>query len=305
MKQVSKPRILLLGCEGQVGWELSKTLPDVGQVFPRDRTTIDLTNPRSFIKEFNSVRPDVVVNAAAYTNVDSAEIEFELANQVNGKIMKVIAEECSKTDALLIHYSTDYVFDGSKVGSYDEGDPPRPINLYGASKLMGEGLIREVGCDHLILRTSWVYSHRRKNFLKTILRLVTERTEIRVVADQFGTPTSAYLISDVTKELINKFFCEERSDRYIDTYHLTADGSTSWHGFANEILRQAIKSRMNVSCCPASVLPISTDEFPTPAERPKNSILSTCKLTKTFDLKLPRWEEQVCKAVDKILSGDN
>jgi len=291
--------ILLTGKNGQVGWELQRTLAPLGKVIALDAEDLDLADAGAIRRKVREIRPRIIVNPAAYTAVDKAEAEAELAMAINGIAPGVFAEEARAHDALLVHYSTDYVFDGSKQGAYVEDDAPNPLNVYGSSKLAGEQAVRAAGCRHLILRTSWVYGARGKNFLLTMLKLAQERSELRIVDDQIGAPTWSRTLGEITAQILAQLYqpgCEAGADdaRY-GTYHLTSTGAVSWHGFTAEILRQA-----NVQ--PAPVLhPISTQDYPTPAVRPKNSRLSNDKLHRTFGLSGGDWRDNLGLCLQELL----
>ena len=276
-------RILLTGKTGQLGWELERTLPPIGEVIAFGRAELDLADKDQIVSVVRSARPDVIVNAAAYTDVDRAEREPELAHAVNATGVATLAEEAKRAEILLIHYSTDYVFDGTKDEPYVEEDHPNPLNAYGQSKLAGERAVRDIDGAYLILRTSWVYAPRGRNFLLTIRRLLREREELRVVSDQTGAPTSAAALALATRELIIRHGVGVLSDA-SGLYHMTAGGFTSWHGFATEIARLENIGR------PVRIIPITSSEYPTPARRPRNSRLSNEKLLQTFGIVLPHWE---------------
>jgi len=284
-------RILLTGKNGQVGWELARTLTSLGEVLALDRASLDLAVPDQIVSAVRFVRPDVVINAAAYTAVDQAESEPDRAHAINATAAGVLAEEAKRAGALCIHYSTDYVFDGSKPSPYVEEDEPRPLNAYGRSKLAGERAIRGVDGPHLILRTSWVYATRGKNFLLTIRRLLRERSELRVVSDQIGAPNSASMLAEVTAELLRRHGVSSLGEAR-GVYHLSASGFTSWHGFATQIARL---ERLNGS---VRIMPVTSGEYPSAARRPANSRLSTEKLSRQFGIALPSWETclEVCHA---------
>ena len=271
-------KILLTGKNGQVGWELQRALASLGEVIACDRSELDLANPDKIVALVREAKPQIIVNAAAYTAVDKAESEPELAHAINARAPGLLAEEAKKLGALLVHYSTDYVFDGTKAEPYTEEDVPNPISVYGRTKLAGEQVIQASGCRHLIFRTSWVYGPRGKNFLLTILRLAKERDELRIVSDQIGAPTTSTLIADVTVQILRAFSREKRG-----LYNLTATGSVSWHGFARAIVRTASLH--------AKVTPIPTSEYPTPARRPSSSLLDTALLRQRFGIALPSWED--------------
>jgi len=271
-------KILLTGRNGQVGWELAGTLAAVGEVVALDRASLDLCDAAAIRRVVRELRPDIVVNAAAYTAVDRAESEADIASRVNGAAPGILAEEARRLGALLIHYSTDYVFDGEKDAPYTEGDRPNPLSSYGRSKLEGESAIRASGCRHLILRSSWVYSHRGQNFLRTILRLARERPELRVVDDQFGAPTSAITIARATAAIL-------RDPRYEGLFHMSAGGSTSWHGFAQTILEhESLSTRL---------IPIPSKDYRSAARRPRNSVLDNSRLQATYGIVLDDWRAQL------------
>jgi dTDP-4-dehydrorhamnose reductase len=255
-----------------------------------------------------AVRPDLVINAAAYTAVDRAEDEPELARAVNAIAPAVIAREARAVDAAIIHYSTDYVFDGDKSSAYDESDAPAPINVYGSSKLAGEVAIKAAGIPHLILRTSWIYGARRANFMRTILRLAHEREELRVVDDQFGAPTWCRAVAQTTVRILRTTFAGGRLDRkrlapVAGVYHLSAGGNTSWHGFARAILmeytgREIVKAAAEIRT--RRVIPIPSSDYPSRARRPRNSILSNDKLARAFGVTMPDWHAQLRAVMDEI-----
>lgn len=277
-------KILLTGKNGQVGWELERTLASLGEVVAVDRQTLDLSNPDSIRAVMREVKPDLIVNPAAYTAVDKAESEPALAMAINGIAPGIMAEEAKRLGAALVHYSTDYVFDGSKDGPYLEQDIPNPLGVYGKTKLAGEEAIRASGVPHLILRTSWVYGMRGRNFLLTVLRLAKERDELKIVADQIGAPTWSRMIAEATAQILARHGTNLSDAGGL--YHLTAGGRTSWHGFTQAILEYA---RSEEQALPR-LIPITTPEYPLPAPRPLNSILSNDKLLKTFGIALPSWD---------------
>jgi dTDP-4-dehydrorhamnose reductase len=263
-------RILLTGKNGQVGWELARTLPALGEVFATDRSTLDLANVDQIRRVVREVKPDVIVNAAAYTAVDKAEAEREVAMRINGLALGTLADEAKRLGALLVHYSTDYVFDGEKGAPYVEQDQPRPLSVYGETKLAGERAIKASGCRHVILRTSWVYSHRGHNFLLTILRLAREGKPLRVVDDQRGAPTAARDLAAVSTAMLGRKVTPE------GMYHATAAGQTTWHGFASEALR--------LTMARVSVEAISSADYPFAAKRPRYSVLDCSLLSRSFGL---------------------
>lgn len=293
------PVILLTGADGQIGWELRRALAPLGRVAAMRRAELDLADPAGIRGTVRSVAPGLIVNAAAYTAVDRAEEEPELAHRVNAEAPGVLAEEAARTGALLVHYSTDYVFDGEKRSPYVETDTPAPVNAYGRSKLEGEEAVRASGARHLILRTSWIYGARGSNFLRTMLRLAREREELRVVSDQTGSPTWSRMVAEATALALGSLRRESdllgNAAAVSGTYHLTAAGETSWHAFAERIL--ATDPRREEQRC-RSVVPISTAEYPTPARRPARSVLSCERFADTFGLRLPQWEEQLAMALD-------
>lgn len=283
-------KILLTGCNGQVGWELARSLLPLGEIIALNRNQADLTDATKLREIIRHHAPNIIVNPAAYTAVDKAETEKELAFKVNAEAAGVMAEEAKKTGALLVHYSTDYVFDGTKPSPYTESDSTNPASVYGQSKLGGERAIQSIGGDYLILRTSWVYASRGSNFVKTILRLAAEREELKIVADQIGAPTWARLIADATAHIVRQAIAEKNNAQFnSDIYHLTSSGSTSWHGFAHTIINTA-REQGSLNLINRSILPIPTNEYPLPAKRPANSLLSTQKLEQHFGLILPSWE---------------
>lgn len=279
------PRILLTGINGQVGWELQRTLQPLGEVIALDRTQCDLADPDRLRSVVRAIRPTIVVNPAAYTAVDKAESEPELAMAINGAAPGILAEEARQLDALLVHFSTDYVFDGAKPEPYVESDATAPINGYGRSKLAGEQAVEAGGCRHLIFRTCWVYGLSGHNFLRTMLRLADERDELRVVDDQFGAPTWARMIAETTALALARHAGQN------GIYHLCAGGATSWHGFAEAILTAANRAGLLAKSPP--VRRLTTAEFPTPARRPANSRRDCARLEKDFALRSPDWESQL------------
>jgi len=280
-------KILVTGTSGQVGYELQRSLQGLGEVVAVDRAQMDLSNLDQVRDVIRAVKPALIVNPAAYTAVDKAESEPALAFRINGEAPGVMAEEAQKLGAGIVHYSTDYVFDGSKVGPYVETDSTCPINVYGASKLAGEQAIAAAGVPHLIVRTSWVYGMRGKNFLLTMLRLAAERDELRIVGDQFGSPTWSRTIADTTAQLLARLdgdggLLTAMAGEQGGIYHLTSSGSTSWHGFTEQIVAHA--SVVNKP----SVLAIKAAEYPVPAKRPANSVMAGDKLA-ALGVHVPDW----------------
>jgi len=302
-KTIQHMKILLLGKNGQLGWELQRSLASLGEVVACGRDKADLANLTALRTLVHKVSPQVIVNAAAYTAVDKAESEQDQALLINSKAVKLLAKEASLLDSWFIHYSTDYVFDGSKEEAYVETDVTAPLGVYGKTKLDGEEAIRTSGCKHLIFRTSWVYAARGNNFIKTILRLAGERDEIKVVSDQLGAPTSAELLADVTACCLYRLHYDtSSSSQWGGTYHLTASGITSWHGFAQFILDEAIQHGAQLSTTSDRVLAIPTSDYPLPAKRPANSQLDTKKICTTFDLRLPSWPLHAKRVVDETVN---
>ena len=272
-------RILLTGAGGQVGWELRGALAGLGEVRALDRTALDLSDVPRIAATVRALQPEVIVNAAAYTAVDKAQADRDAAFAVNATAPRVLAEEAKRVGALLVYYSTDYVFDGEKPAPYVEDDPPAPVNVYGESKLAGERAVVNSGCRHLVLRTSWVYGPRGRNFMLTMLRLARERSELRVVDDQVGAPTSSLAIGRATAQLL---------ERGIEgLYHMTAAGETTWCGFARAIL-----ARAGIA---TPVTGIRTEEYPTPARRPRNSRMDCTRLRAAAGVALAPWEEQLAE----------
>jgi dTDP-4-dehydrorhamnose reductase len=280
-------RILLTGKNGQVGWELQRTLATLGEVIALDRRELDLANPDSIRRAVRDHKPNLIVNAAAYTAVDKAEEESDLAMAINGIAPGIFAEEARKLGAAVIHYSTDYVFDGNKKTPYTEEDIPNPLTVYGKTKLAGEQSIQTVGVPYLIFRTSWVYGARGKNFLLTILRLARERDELSIVNDQIGAPTWSRMIAQATAHVLTHVSCRGKSlQDYSGIYHFAATGQTSWFEFAGAILEWA-KTKLAYK---AKVLrSIATSEYPTAAERPMYSVISNHKIAEKFNLNIPLW----------------
>lgn len=286
-------RILLTGANGQLGHELQRWLAPLGSLVACTRADCDLERPDQLREVIRRVAPAIIVNPAAYTAVDRAESEPARAAAVNRDAVVVLAEEAKRIGATIIHYSTDYVFDGSKVGWYGEDDAPAPLGVYGRTKWEGEAALRASGVPHLILRTSWVVGTHGANFARTMLRLATTNETLRVVADQIGAPTSTPLISEVTAALVRRL-AAEGADRFpLGTYHLAAAGETSWHDYARFVFVEA-------GLDPARVHPITTAEYPTPARRPANSRLDTTRLRSTFGVALPAWSEGVREVVHAL-----
>jgi dTDP-4-dehydrorhamnose reductase len=292
-------KILLLGKNGQVGWELQRSLAPLGELIALDRHSSewcgDLGDLAGLADTVRQVRPDVIVNAAAHTAVD-------LARRLNALAPGVLAHEASQLNALLVHYSTDYVFDGSGESPWAEGDTPAPLNTYGQTKLEGERAIQSSGASYLIFRTSWVYAARGVNFAKTMLRLAQERERLTVIDDQFGAPTGADLLADVTAHAIRQVL-QRPADAGL--YHLVAGGETSWNGYAKYVLAHAERAQAAIKIVAKEVAAVPTSAFPTPAARPLNSRLDTAKLQSTFGLSLPHWQQGVARMLAETLADAN
>ncbi len=288
--------ILLTGANGQVGWELQRALLPLGRVVALTREQLDLSKRDDVRSIVRTHRPNIIVNPAAYTAVDKAESEPDLAMAVNGIAPGVLAEEAKRLDAVLIHYSTDYVFDGSKPSPYTEIDAPNPQSVYGRTKLAGEAAVGAVGGRHVILRTSWVYGVHGGNFAKTMLRLAKERSELRIVADQFGAPTWARLLANVTTQILQR----DVDAGLSGLYHLTAGGRTNWHEYAEEVVRLARQYDESLANKALTILPIATHEYPVPAKRPANSVLATDKVRQTFGLDLPQWQDDLAACIREL-----
>lgn len=297
---MAPPKILLLGPNGQVGWELRRALAPLGRVIAlgreHDGLCGDLTHPGELAGSVRMLRPDIIVNAAAHTAVDKAESEPALAELLNARAPATLAQLAAELGATLVHYSTDYVFDGSGEQPRDETAPTGPLSVYGRSKLAGEEAIQASGCRHLIFRTSWVYAARGGNFAKTMLRLAGEREQLRVIADQIGAPTGAELIADVTAHALRAL---AQRPELAGLYHLAADGQTSWHGYAEHVIAWARRHGQDLKVQTVEAIP--TSAYPTPAQRPLNSRLDTTRLRETFGLHLPPWQSGVERMLTEFL----
>ena len=295
-------KLLLLGKGGQVGWELQRSLAPLGDLVALDFDSTglhaDFSQPEQLTETVRSVRPDVIVNAAAHTAVDKAEGEPELARKLNATSPGVVAEAARTIGALMVHYSTDYVFDGGGSKPWREDDATGPLSVYGSTKLEGERLVAEHCPRHLIFRTSWVYAARGGNFAKTMLRLAKERDRLTVIDDQFGAPTGAELLADVTAHAIRATLADGGK---TGLYHLVAGGETSWHGYARFVIEQALKAGVELKASQDTVDAVPTSAFPTPATRPHNSRLDTSKLQSTFGLVLPSWQTGVARMLRETL----
>lgn len=294
-------KIVLLGSTGQVGWELQRSLAVLGEVIPLSRQgtpAVDFADPESVARSVRALQPDVIVNAAAHTAVDKAEAEPELARLLNATTPGLLAREAQALGALLVHYSTDYVFDGSGSAARTEEAATAPLSVYGRTKLEGEQAIIASGCRHLIFRTSWVYAARGGNFAKTMLRLAQERERLTVIDDQWGAPTGADLIADVTAHAIRHV---GHSPQDLGLYHLVASGQTCWHAYASFVIETARRLRPQLPLCVSEIAPVPTSAFPTPAQRPLNSRLDTSRLQTRFGLQLPDWQQGVARMLQETL----
>ena len=292
-------KILLTGKNGQVGFELQKKLSTLGEVIATDREELDLANPDAIRAFIDQTKPDIIINPAAYTAVDKAESEPVLAYQINTLAPEVLASMATELDIPLIHFSTDYVFDGLKQEAYVEIDPTNPQSVYGKTKCEGEEKVRRHS-KHIILRTSWVFGSHGNNFLKTILRLIMEKESLNIVSDQWGSPASASMLADVTFKIVDMIFKGKDFSGY-GSYHVTNDGETNWYDYASFIANEAMKLNLKVKCAPDKIHPILTSEYHTAAKRPFNSRLNTDKLKKTFMLELPHWESEVKKVLKELI----
>ena len=295
-------KILLFGCNGQVGWELQRALAPLGDVVALHTRSsdhaADFSAPESLARTVREVAPQVIVNAAAHTAVDRAESEPELARAINATAPGVLAREAASIGAWLLHYSTDYVFDGSGSTPWREDSPTGPLGVYGATKLEGEELIRASGCHHLILRTSWVYAARGGNFAKTMLRLAQEREELSVIDDQVGAPTGADLLADLSAHMLRSAW---QRPALSGTYHAAAAGHTSWHAYATHVIDFARKAGMPIKVAPEAIRPVPSSAFKTAARRPNNSRLDTTRLRDSFGLHLPDWRVGVDRMLTEVL----
>lgn len=295
-------KILLLGKNGQLGWELQRSLAVLGRVTALDRHSQDycgdLGNPAGLAETVRALKPNVIVNAAAYTAVDKAESEAALAHAINATAPGVLAEEAAKLGAWLVHYSTDYVFDGSGDRPWTESDTPAPLSVYGQSKLEGERGIQRAGCKHLILRTSWVYAPRGGNFAKTMLRLAREREQLKVINDQFGAPTGAELLADISAHAIRHL---QHHPQNGGLYHCAAAGETTWHAYAECVIKHARQIKPELLTRATEITPIPTSAYSTPARRPLNSRLDSTRLQTTFGLTLPPWQQGVIRMLKESL----
>ena len=292
-------KILLLGKNGQVGWELQRALAPLGELVALDHAGADFSNPESLAAKVRAVAPQIIVNAAAHTAVDKAESEPELARAINAIAPAVLAREAAASGAWIVHYSTDYVFDGSGTRPWTEDSPTAPLSVYGRTKLEGEQAIRASGARHLIFRTSWVYAARGGNFAKTMLRLAKERDRLTVINDQIGAPTGADLLADLTAHALRT---AQQQPAVAGTYHAVAAGETSWHGYAQHVIEWARAAGQPIKVGVDAIEPVPTSAFPTPAQRPGNSRMNAHKLQQTFGLTLPRWQTGVERMLTEVLT---
>ncbi len=292
-------KILLTGSNGQVGFELAKKLNTLGQVIATDRAILNLANSEAVRQFIDQTKPDIIINPAAYTSVDKAESEPELAHQINVTATKVLTEKAIELDIPFIHFSTDYVFDGLKKEAYVELDLTNPQSVYGKTKYEGEEKARHHS-KHIILRTSWVFGSHGNNFLKTILQLIQDKDSLNIVGDQTGSPTSTSTLTEVTLKIVDTIFKDKNFNDY-GIYHVANEGETNWHRYASFIASEAIQLGLAVKCEPSHIHSILTSSYPTAAKRPLNSRLNTGKLKKTFMLELPQWESEVKKVLREII----
>lgn len=294
-------RLLLTGKNGQLGFELQRALGPLGEVIALDQAGCDLRNPDAIRALVRTIRPDFIINPAAYTAVDRAESDADAAFAVNATAVGILGEEAARIDACVVHYSTDYVFSGDKAGAYSEDDIPDPQSVYGQSKLAGERALQASGARSLILRTSWVVGAHGENFAKTMLRLAATRDTLNVVSDQFGAPTSAALLADITAHLVRQVQRDTPAAFPFGLYHLAAAGETNWHEYACVVIDAAIKAGRALKLAPDQILPILAAAYPTAARRPPNSRLDTQKLRTSFNLTLPHWREGISHVLQQII----
>ncbi|WP_433766939.1 dTDP-4-dehydrorhamnose reductase [Pseudomonas putida] len=293
-------KILLFGSNGQVGWELQRSLPLLGNLTVCDRSKVDLSDLDAVSAFLRQERPDIIVNAAAYNAVDLAESFEDDAQKINCYLVKMLAEYAADNNAWVVHYSTDYVFDGESALPYSEVDAPNPLNAYGRSKAQGEHALVSSGCNHLLLRTSWVYSARGRNFVKTILRLAATKTDLSVVDDQTGAPTSASLVADVTALCLYRILNDENSNGLSGTYHVVASGYASWYEYARYLVSEAADLGISLSCTEHDIRAVSSSEYPTKATRPKNSRLDNSKVQNAFNISIPDWKIHMKRTLSDI-----
>ena len=295
-------KILVTGKNGQVGFELMRSLAPLGKVIGVDINECDLKDAAAIEKLLDKVKPDLIVNSAAYTAVDKAETEPVLAHAINAKAPEILAKFASRRNIPIIHYSTDYVFDGLKEGAYAETDKVNPSSVYGKTKALGEAAVRNNAPKHIILRTSWVFGSHGVNFLKTMLKLAQERSKLSIVSDQIGAPTSAALLADVTAEIAKQLFEPGACQKY-GTYHLVTEGETSWHGYAQMVVAKANELGVKTKVSADAIHAIKTADYPLPAPRPANSRLDTSKIKSAFVLTLPSWQDEVAKVLQALIDS--
>jgi dTDP-4-dehydrorhamnose reductase len=296
-------KILVTGKNGQVGHELMRSLAPLGEVMGVDIEDCDLSKPAAIAKMLAHIKPDLIVNPAAYTEVDKAESEANLAHAVNAAAPEALAKYAASKNIPMIHYSTDYVFDGSKDGLYLETDKANPKSVYGKTKWLGEAAVRNNAPKHVILRTSWVFGAHGVNFLKTMLKLAQARDKLSIVSDQVGSPTSAAMLADATAVIAKQLFETGATQKY-GTYHLVAEGETSWHGYAQWVVTKANALGLNTKIAPDAIRAITTQEYPMPAPRPANSRLDNSKVVSVFGLKLPSWRDEVTSVLETLIQAD-
>lgn len=305
MSQAHLPKILITGTDGQVGFELTRTLAPLGQITALVRADLDLSDAVAVNALLNTVQPDIIVNPAAYTAVDKAESDVDAAYAVNERAPQIMAQWAKAHGAFMVHYSTDYVFEGAGETPFVEDDPVAPQSVYGASKEKGEQAVRNHVAEHFIFRTSWVFGAYGANFLKTMLRLMQERDTLNVVNDQIGAPTSAALLADVTAHIVRDTWQKRQANEAVayGTYHLVASGETSWHGYAQYVGQLAQAAGVSLKVAPEAIGGIPSSAYPTPAKRPLNSRLSTHKIQDTFSITLPDWKQGVRQVFTLIQQG--
>ncbi len=296
-------KILLLGKDGQIGSRLRDSLASIGNILAFGRNELDLENPSGLQRELEAARPDIIVNAAAYTDVERAEMEPGRARAVNCDAVALMANYAAQNGAGLVHYSTDYVFDGKKDTPYVEQDIAAPLNVYGATKRDGETAVRSARCRHLILRTSWIYSSGGRNFARTILRLAHEHDTMQVIDDQIGSPTTARLVADVTTDILKRLPYRDWPMDLDGTFHVTASGDTSWYGFARLLVEEGHRTGMKLRCWPEGITAVKSREYKTAAARPLNSRLSTERILRVFGVQLPLWTDDVCWTLSELAEG--
>lgn len=294
-------KIVLFGSNGQVGWELQRSLPLLGNVSACDRSKVDLADLDAVSAFLREERPDIIVNAAAYNAVDLAESCEDDAEKINHLLVQKLADYAATNGIWLVHYSTDYVFDGESVVPYTEAAVPNPLSSYGRTKALGEQAVTTSGCSHLLFRTSWVYSARGSNFAKTILRLAASKDTFSVVNDQVGAPTSATLVADATTLCLYRILNHAGSQHLSGTYHLVSSGQASWFEYARYLVSQAVDLGVQLKCTEKDILPVSTAEYPTIASRPKNSRLDNTKIKHAFDIDIPHWTVHIKRTISDLI----